>query len=72
MSTVFHVNNHVDDEDYLKRGAEEIIAEFVTATVVTETESPPVIFNQRLPIYLFLMINQCYILAQRKAQSNRN
>nr|CAH0107490.1 unnamed protein product [Daphnia galeata] len=41
VSTVFHVNNHVDDEDYLKRGAEEIIAEFVTATVVTETESPP-------------------------------
>jgi hypothetical protein len=59
MSTVFHVNNNVDDEDYLKRGAEEIIAEFVTATVVTDTESPPVIFNQRLPIYLFLMINQC-------------
>ena len=74
MSTVFHVNNILDDGDSLKRDAEKMVADVFRGEVVrAESEYPPVIYNKRLlPIYFFIMINQCCILAPRKAQKTSN
>jgi hypothetical protein len=73
VSTVFNVNNILDDGDSLKREAEEMVADVFRGEVVrAESESPPVIYNKRFPIYFLIIINQCCILAPRKAQTTSN
>jgi hypothetical protein len=57
----------------LKREAEEMVADVFRGEIVrAESESPPVIYNKRLPIHFLIMINQCCILAPRKAQTTSN